>query len=121
AILNTGRVDLHFQKHAQGVDQNMPLAALDLLACIVADIAAGIRTGLHRLAIDDGKRWLFLATLRVRRPALERVRNAWPRPARARPFDRMLGRALRWEIVWQRRPLAARLEEVEDGVHHRPQ
>ena len=43
AILNACRVNLGLEKHAECVDQNMPFAALDLLACIIADIAAGIR------------------------------------------------------------------------------
>nr|WP_245496006.1 hypothetical protein [Rhizobium leguminosarum] len=44
-----------FQKHAQGINQDVPLAALDLSACVVSDIETSIWPGLHRLAIDDGK------------------------------------------------------------------
>lgn len=35
-VLHARRVDLGFRKHAKGVDQNVPLAAPDLLASVVA-------------------------------------------------------------------------------------
>ena len=59
AILDVGGVDDDHQQQAQGVDQNVALAAVDLLAGVIAFGPAGFG-GPHALAVDDasGRRGL---------------------------------------------------------------
>ena len=67
AVLNVGSVDEDEQQKATGVSDDMPLAALPLLACIIAGNAATFR-GFDRLAVDDAScRAGFPASLLARR------------------------------------------------------
>ena len=55
AILNVGGVNDDADQQAQRVDDDVPLAALDLLACVEATNAAAFG-GLHALAVNDARR-----------------------------------------------------------------
>jgi hypothetical protein len=52
AVLHVGRMDHGMNKIALGVGHDVPLASLDLLACIVAPRPAALG-GLDALAVDD--------------------------------------------------------------------
>ena len=69
AILHPGGVDLDAQHQAEGVGDQVPLAALDPLSRIVSDHFAGFRAGFHALAVDDRRRGA------LSRPSSSRVRR----------------------------------------------
>ena len=67
AVLNVGSVDEDEQQKAAGIGDDMPLATLHFLACIIAGNAATFR-GFDRLAVDDAScRTGFPASLLARR------------------------------------------------------
>ena len=72
AVLDAGGMNDAAQQQAQRVDQDVALAAVDLLAGIVAARAAAF-AGLDRLAVDDAGGRLRLA---ARRPARARTSSA---------------------------------------------
>ena len=69
AILHAGGMDLDAQHQAEGVGDQVPLAALDPLSRVVPDHFAGLRAGFHALAVDDRRGGLSS------RPSSSRVRR----------------------------------------------
>jgi hypothetical protein len=59
------------------------------------------------------------ASLKLPRSAIERIMDTTPRPVPAEPLEIMIDRALRWKIMRQQCLLAARLQQIENCVHHR--
>lgn len=60
AVLNVGGVDEDEDQKAAGIGDDMPLAPLDLLACVVAPNPAGF-CGFDRLTVDHTRTWAGLA------------------------------------------------------------
>src|SRR5579875_270534 len=56
------RMNLDGEQQSEGINQNMPLATIDFFSAIKAAFAASHRTGLDRLAIDDGSPRFGIAT-----------------------------------------------------------
>ena len=121
AILHAGGMDLDAQHQAEGVGDQVPLAALDPLSGVVSDHFAGLRAGFHALAVDDRRGRALVATLQLPGPAIEHVVDVRPDPGDDPGPEVAVDRAARRKILRQHSPLAARLQQVEDRVHHPPQ
>src|SRR5215208_1057343 len=115
AILDVGGVDDDHQQQAQGVDQNVALAAVDLLAGVIASGAAGFG-GPHALAVDDasGRRGLPAGLLARRHDQLgvQYLPGSVLPPAPEIAEHRALGR----QLLGQEVPGAAGAQQIEDGV-----
>lgn len=86
-ILDVGGVDQGVNQIAFGIGQDMPLAALDLLARVIAPRPAAFR-GFDALAVDHVRTERRLATIRLARTH-EQIRvEALPRPVLALQVDR---------------------------------
>jgi len=115
AILDVGGVDDDHQQQAQGVDQNVALAAVDLLAGVIASGPAGFG-GPHALAVDDasGRRGLPAGLLARRHDQLgvQYLPGSILPPAPEIAEHRALGR----QLLGQKVPGAAGAQQIEDGV-----
>ena len=115
AILDVGGVDDDHQQQAQGVDQNVALAAVDLLAGVIASGPAGFG-GPHALAVDDasGRRGLPAGLLARRHDQLgvQYLPGSILPPAPEIAEHRALGR----QLLGQEVPGAAGAQQIEDGV-----
>src|SRR5215213_3839751 len=115
AILDVGGVDDDHQQQAQGVDQNVALAAVDLLAGVIASGPAGFG-GPHALAVDDasGRRGLPAGPLARRHDQLgvQYLPGSILPPAPEIAEHRALGR----QLLGQEVPGAAGAQQIEDGV-----
>ena len=120
AVLDAGGVNDAAEQEALCVDQDVPLAAVDFLACIVAARPAALGR-LDRLAVDDGGGGLGVAAGSLsgqnQQGVVQAVQRAVPPPAPEIAEDGALGR----ELLGQQRPLAAGAQQVEDRVQHRLQ
>ena len=66
AILYACGMDLDAQHEAEGVGDEVALAALDPLSRVVSDHFAGFRAGFHALAVDDRRGRALVAALQLR-------------------------------------------------------
>src|SRR4051794_711399 len=120
AILDAGRMDHQPQRQAQGVGEQMSLAAVDLLAGVEAALAAGFG-GLDALAVDDsGTRRRFAAGLLTGRHE-QRHLDAGPDAILPELAKIAIDRALGWELAWQHPPGAAGAQQIQQRVQHFPQ
>ena len=65
AILHAGGMHLDAQHQAEGVGDQVALAALDPLSGVVSDHFAGLRAGFHALAVDDRRGRALVAALQL--------------------------------------------------------
>ena len=121
AILHAGGVDLDAQHQAEGVGDQVPLAALDPLSGIVSDHFAGLCAGFHALAVDDRRSRALLTSFQFPGSAIERVVDVRPNPGGDPRPEVAVNGAPRREVPRQHPPLAPRLQQVEDSVDHPPQ
>src|SRR5580704_14304312 len=98
----------------------MALAPVDLLASIIAMRATHLRR-LHRLAIDDPRRWAGLAPFSLARQRHQSVIDRQPRALIAPKIEVVLHRREGWKILGQHAPSAAALGDIEDRLHHAAQ
>jgi hypothetical protein len=108
-------MNVRLQERALCVDQNMALAAVDLLATVIAARSSHL-SRLSRLAIDDrGARLARAADALTMALAQGRV-DALPR-ALAAPAGIMVEDGTWWGIlVREEAPLRSRAQEIEDGI-----
>ena len=118
-ILFVGRTDLHPQEQAQNIHQDVPFAAGDFLAGIVAAHASLI-ADLDRLAVQHRRRRAGLATSGHADTPAQDVMEAVPQPAlnpwAVNPIDRAPGA----KFVGQQTPGTARALQVADPVNDAP-
>src|SRR6202043_1866281 len=120
AILNAGFVHHDPDQIALGVGDDVALAALDLLSCVIAPRATAFR-GFHRLAVNhSGRRARLSASRRAPRHhqgVVELGKDSAARPSVEITLDRRVG----WEVLGQLPPLATGGRNVEDRIYHRSQ
>ena len=113
-ILKIGSVDSASEDQTQRVDQNMALAALDLLACVIAANPYGF-CGFHALAVDDPRRRLGLPTFQLprlhRQIKPHRQKDAPVAPVVKIPFHRRARR----ETLREHPPLATAARYIDDA------
>src|SRR5574338_779844 len=117
AVLHAGSGDGDGQQQAQGVDDDMAFAALDLLACIEARHAA-LRGTARALRVDDGRRRLGIAAHAVSpllaQPLVHGLKDAGRGPAAEGRVDPAPGR----KTLGQQAPGAARANDVAARIDH---
>src|ERR1700733_9133061 len=120
AILNIGGMDLQPHQVPECVDNDVALAALDLLASIIASGTAALRR-LDRLAIDHASVWAGFAPHLLARGHDQHVVDL-SQPAIARPaVEITLDRRIRGKLLRNLPPLATRCSHVEQRLHDRAQ
>lgn len=112
---------LGLEDETHGIDQDMALAPLDLLAGIEAEMPACLGAGLDRLAVDDGVGGTFLAALQRAGPAVKGVVDGRPGAVAREALEVVMHRAFGREVLRQKPPLAARLQKIENPIDHGPQ
>ena len=75
-------MDLDAQHQAEGVGDQVPLAALDPLSGVVSDHFTGFRAGSDALAVDDRRGQAFFAALQLPGPAIEHLVDVRPHSGR---------------------------------------
>src|SRR5574337_1375976 len=117
AVLHAGRGDGDGQQQAQGVDDEMAVAAFDLLAGIEAGHAA-LRGAARALRVDDGRRRLGIAAHAVSpllaQPLVHGLKGAGRGPAAEGLVDPAPGR----KTLGQQAPGAARANDVAARIDH---
>src|SRR5450631_40584 len=110
---------MHLQTNemSRRIGNDVPLAPLDLLACIITARTATFR-GFYRLTVDDTRGRARLPTLVLARHDDERVVDRQPRPiTRPRVKIPLHGRVRR-KLLWKLPPLATRRSNVEQRIHY---
>lgn len=113
--MHAGGGDAHDQQQAQGVDQNVALAPVDLLARVVASLT-GDRRGLDALAVQTAGGGVLVTAAALTRPGAERVMEASPGPIAPPAAEVIVHSRPGWEVAGQLTPLTTGLEHVEDGI-----
>jgi len=109
-------MDQDEQHQSKRVGDDVTLAALDLLACVIARNPAAFR-GFHTLTVDDAGAGRSLAALQFASGGDKDMVDALPQPDIA-PGVEITPHRRGWrEVLRQRPPLAAAAGDVEDGVH----
>src|SRR4029453_8675048 len=116
AVLGAGRVDHHAQDQAEGIDQDVALAAKGLLARVVAAFGPAAISRLDALTVDDGCARLTLPPLLLAQVATQAVVNALPGPVQAPSPEVAIDGLPRRILARQGRPGTSRARQVEDGV-----
>src|SRR5512140_960344 len=119
AFGGVGGSDRHAEHQSQGIDQQMPLPALDLLAGVIADRAA-MTIGLHTLTVQDRGRWP--TALRVGFPhenAQSIVKGRALMIGDPLP-EHMINRFPLGKIGGKIAPRATALNQIEDGINDPP-
>lgn len=105
---------------AVGISQDMPLAALDLLACVIATRTTAF-SGFHALAVDDTGAGRSLAANDFPRHHQQRVIDRQPQavvPPKVEPMpDSRYGR----EARRQHPPRQAAAQQIQDCLDNPPQ
>ena len=115
AILDVGRQDHHLEKQADGIDQDMPLASIDLLARVVTPLVAGFGT-LYALAVDDSSAGLGLASLYQAKLLPQMSVYLLPQTVVLPQPEVMVDGAPGRKVLRQIAPLTAGLDDIEDPV-----
>lgn len=107
-------------KKAESIGEDMPLAALDLLAGVKAPNAAALG-GLDALAVDDagaraGLTPFQFTCLSHQMPA-DRLQKAAVAPIIKVALHRRIG----WEVPGQQRPRTTARRQIQDRIHDLPQ
>ena len=115
AILNVGRQHHDPQDQSDCVDHNMPLATIDLLACIEAPLVAGLGA-LDTLTVDDTRAGIGVSSFN-QTDLLAQVRvNRRPQPVPLPESKIVIDSAPPGEMNRQVAPLASRLDQIENRV-----
>lgn len=117
AILDVGRMDRERQRQAQGVGDQMTLAAQHLLAGVESARPAGFG-GLDALAVDDAGRGRGLLAGLFPGRHQERRLDARPDALLPEAAKAAVDGSGRWKVLGQYRPRAAGTEKVEDRVQY---
>ena len=114
-VRGRARRDHHRQHQAQRIDQQMPLAPLDLFAGVVAPRARDLG-GLDTLAVQRTSGGVFVAPRAAAHLGAQGVVDALPRAIVA-PLAEIVVDGLPFGIVMrQHAPLTAGDDDVQDGV-----
>src|SRR5690242_10199762 len=108
-------MDDDLQEQAQGVDQHMPLAPVDLLTAIVP-MGAALLGRSHRLAVDDRCAWgrfpSSLGAYPLPQPGMDALPGAIQAPSAEVMRDGLITR----ELVRHESPGAATAHQIKDAI-----
>jgi hypothetical protein len=115
-VMDIGERDVPGDGQAQGVDQQVSLAALDELAAVIAADAPRFLDRLDALAVHDGRARIGMSSdalaLGAVQGRIERVQGVLAAELPEMVVHRLPGREIRGELA----PRAAGAQHVEDGV-----
>jgi len=120
AILDAGDMDKQSDQVTGRVGNDVPLAALDLLASIKATGAATFR-GSNRLAIDDARGRTGLSSSLLARRHHQRMVDQFPASISNPDIEVSLDGRIGRKLLRQLAPLASRRGDVEQGLDDRTQ
>jgi len=118
AIHDLCAVDPHPEHQPLRVREQMLLASLDLLACIVAPLAADA-CGLHGLTVDDAGTQLGIASQSDTEPLAQEGVDALPGAVRTSEPEVMAHRRPGTKVTGQEPPGTTTPQEVEDAIEDR--
>ena len=118
-VLNIGRQHQNPQHQAQRVHEHVPLAPIDLLACVVSPLLAALGT-FDALAVNDPGGGLPLTSFHLPQVFPKVRMNPFPQSGVFPKSQVMIDRAPRSEVLRQVAPLAGRAHEVEHRVEQFP-
>src|SRR5918993_365705 len=117
-IHHLGAVDLRFQDQTLSVHQDVAFSALHLLASVVTALFSAHRGALYRLGIHHARAGLRISLQAHPKTFSESSVDPLPGTIDA-PFPEVpVNGGPPGEVMRQQAPLAAALEEVEDGVQN---
>jgi hypothetical protein len=119
AILHAGRVDQQSVHQAEGVHQQMALAAFDQLAAIKAALEPTPLDRLHGLAVQDCGRWLRIAASGPTDIRSQVVVQLLPGAVVAPTTEVRPGSTPGDEVTRDHPPLSATPGHVADGIEDR--
>src|SRR5688572_26396602 len=115
AIMNVSRMHPVLQQRALCVDEQMALAAVDLLAAVIAARSAHLR-GLDRLAVDDRRRGLRIAADPAAIALAQGLGHVLP-GAVLTPLSIVIeDGTTRWIFMRQQPPLRSGAQQVQDRI-----
>ena len=118
AVLDARGGDQHRQQQSDGVHGDVPLAAVDLLARVIAAAGTGdLLSCPHRLGVDDRGRGLGLAPGRDAALAAQLIVHLPGRPALVPAVGHVIDGAPVRQVRGHRPPLDAFLDQVADRIH----
>jgi site-specific DNA recombinase len=119
AVVGRRRGDHDGQQQPHDVDDDVAFPPVDLLAPVVASLAADLAS-LDRLAVDAGGAWRRLTTGGDPHLLAEDVVDGLPGAVVAPLLEVVVDGALGGEVTGEELPLAAGFVEVDDGVEDFP-
>jgi len=117
ALGGVGRGDDHAQDQAQGIHQQIALAAFDALASVETHRAA-MTGGLDALAIQYRGRGLAALAVRLPHQDPQGIIEGCPKMTELPAAEDIIDRLPRWQISGQIPPLDAPFDDIEDGIEH---
>ena len=115
-ILNVGGMNDHGQKKSQGVDQKVPLPAVDFFSGIITAWPS-LLGRLDRLAIQDGSARLLVPTLTLPNSCSQAVMDLFPEPCLAPAPVIPVNRLPRWKVMRNGSPLYAGAHDEHDCIN----
>jgi len=119
ALGGAGRGHGHAEHQPQSIHQQMPLAAFDPLAGVVADVAA-VTGGLHALTVQNRCRWPTAFALSFPDQRAQRVVERGPLMVADPLSENMVNRFPMGKVGGQITPRAATLDDIQDGIQNAP-
>lgn len=119
-VLEVGRQDYHHEDQADGIDQDVSLATIDLFACVVAAFFAHLRA-FDGLAVDNRSAGLGFASFELAQVFSQVIVNFFQEPIDLPETEVMIDRAPRGEVLGQVAPLATGFHDIEDRVEQLPE
>lgn len=120
AVLNVRGQNHHTEDQTDGIDQDMPLASVDLLAGIVASLVANFGT-FDGLTVDDPRAGVTFAPFDQTHLFPQMVVNSRPQTIVLPQPEVMVDRGPWCKVVRQVAPLATGLDYIENGIDQLPQ
>ncbi len=117
ALGGISRGDDHAQDQAQGIYEQIPLAAFEALARVETDRAA-MPGGLDALAVQYRGRGLAALALSFPNQDPQGIIEGRPQMTALPAPENTIDRLPRWKIGRQIPPLDARFDDIEDGIEH---
>ena len=109
----------HTQHQPQGVHQQMPLAAFDLLAGVIADPTA-VTSRFDTLTVQNGRRWATALAVSLPDKGAQRIIESRPLMVERSLSEDMANRFPVRKVRRQITPRAATFDQIQDGIQNAP-
>ena len=118
AIIQPRSRDQQGHQQAQGIDDHMPLAPLDLLAAIIAALGTAHLRRFDRLAVDARRTGRGLPTRLPAGLLAQRRQQLGQRAIVTPPRKVVVHSTLGQQIVWEHIPLTTASIQIQERIHH---